>query len=97
MKIRSGFVSNSSSSSFVVSKAALSETQLLMIRHHIEMAEFLTKLGISHGVYTDKHDEWQIEEKGEQVFGSTSMDNFDMGWLLDQIGVPAHAVFWGER
>ena len=38
MKIRSGFVSNSSSSSFIIKKERLSNLQKFAIENHIELA-----------------------------------------------------------
>jgi len=98
MKIRHGFVSNSSSSSFVISKAALSRMQLLMIVNHIQTAKFLSDLGVAIGDFdleVDPGDQWSISEDGDDISGETCMDNFDMKWLLEQIGVPAHAITWG--
>ncbi len=39
MKIRAGFVSNSSSSSFIIKKEDLSESQIVLIKQHIEIAK----------------------------------------------------------
>ena len=90
MKIRSGFVSNSSSSSFVVSKHYVSDYQLEQIQNHIEEAE---RLGMKF--YTDP---WSIEvdEKGGTISGSTNMDNFDMYDFLFKIGVPLDKVEFGD-
>lgn len=102
MKTRNGFVSNSSSSSFVVPLAALTAAQIAMIKDHIEFAQTLQKLDPENQElqwYADEGDEWKIEEgtneKGEKVLtGDTSMDNFDMQHFMGQIGVPAGLVEW---
>lgn len=96
MKTRHGFVSNSSSSSFVILKTALTEVQLLMIRNHIKTAKFLNGLDKPLEPLAFLDIEWEIAENDKQIIGKTSMDNFDMGWLLNQIGVPTHDIFWGE-
>lgn len=81
MKIRNGFVSNSSSSSFVVKKAYLSEHQLDMIRNHHEIAD---------------DDAWTITETDTTISGSTWMDNFSMFQHMKKIGVYMKYVQWGD-
>ena len=89
MKIRSGLVSNSSSSSFVIAKANISALQLEIIRYHGAFAR-QHLAGIIE--YTDEYDEWHITEDEDNVYGDTSMDNFDMEAFLAAIGVPPAAV-----
>jgi len=88
MKIRIGFVSNSSSSSFVVSLRKLSLEQLCKILNHQYWGE---KLGIEYA----KSDSWDITIRKGVLYGDTSMDNFDMETFLEKLGV-TEAV-WGER
>ena len=45
MKIRLGFVSNSSSCSFTISKKGLTDEQISQIKGHIKVAKKLAKLG----------------------------------------------------
>jgi hypothetical protein len=82
MKTRTGFVSNSSSSSFIIDKKHLTTQQIELIKNH----------SASEGC----DDPWDVEEKGEYVVGSTWMDNFDMEKYLREIGVPMDKVEWGE-
>lgn len=87
MKCRNGFVSNSSSSSYIIKKQGLTEDQLEKIRNHVDYYELLDG-------YQDcdwlqhKSDEWTIEETEEEIRCHTIIDNFDMANLLWAIGVP---------
>ncbi len=80
MRIRSGFVSNSSSSSFVVALCNISQNQLHKIWHHDIYGE---KLGIPYA----REGYWNIVTGKGIVRGFTLMDNFDMGDFLEKIGV----------
>jgi hypothetical protein len=79
MKIRSNFVSNSSSCSFTISKAFLTPLQILLIENHSEVGEWL---GISY-----PEDAWSVTDEGDYLELYTSMDNFDMDRFLELIGV----------
>lgn len=95
MKVRNGFVSNSSSSSFVIPKKYLSEVALEKLHKHIEEAE-------KHNVYydfgcVDDLDSWSITENEDYVMGYTHMDNFDMGeFLIKYLNVPAEVIKWDD-
>lgn len=79
MKTRNGFVSNSSSSSFVISKHFISAYQLEQIRNHVEVAK---EMGLDYS-----EEGWSISENEHEVKGYTFMDNFDMTEFLEKIGV----------
>lgn len=97
MKIRAGFVSNSSSSSFMIPLSALSAVQVQQIQNHIEVSREMKM-----GLYTGGPDEefpglpadWDIEVKTHALEGYTTMDNFDMGTFLKNIGVDEENVHW---
>ena len=91
MKTRAGFVSNSSSSSFIVSLDDVSSRQLELIKnHHLVMGD---EYGIS---VWDSHDEWDITVTRNHVKGTTMMDNFDMERYLKAIGISGDVVEWSD-
>ena len=72
MKTRNGFVSNSSSSSFIVSKSKLTDEEVLKI--------------MAYDAYSQKCDEdgnykdsWSFNSNGDKLTGWTPMDNGDFG------------------
>ena len=87
MKIRTGFVSNSSSSSFLILKRDLTEQQIIQIRDHATLVIGMIDLG-----NTDQP--WNIEEDDLIIEGATVMDNFDMRQYLDRIGVASQHIRW---
>ena len=85
MKTRIGFVSNSSSSSFIIfNKHLLSEEQLNAIHNHIQ---FVKENEINDRFYCDEDDAWNIAEMDHVIKGSTFMDNFDMRELFDILDI----------
>jgi len=89
MKTRLGFVSNSSSSSFIISKQFLNEWQIDAIKNHTTNLYF-KRSGC------DKYDAWNINEDELFVYGSTGMDNFDMREFLSMIGVDDRIIKWDD-
>ena len=82
VKIRSGFVSNSSSSSFVIKLEHLLPHQIVAILRHKYSPEC--------------SDPWDIgiSTKTGEVWGHTSMDNFDMDMYLDKLEVRPSDIDW---
>lgn len=83
VKVRNGFVSNSSSASFVIAKKHLSPCQICAIKNYIDVGKELNML------YPGG---WFIEDTDTHIRGSTDMDNFDMFHLLREIGVPNDVI-----
>lgn len=90
MKIRYDFVTNSSSSSFLISKKHLDNDQIEAIRNH-------HALGTKMGLVTSTLDfPWHITENDAFITGSTDMDNFDMAEFLEKIDVNMSKVDWSD-
>lgn len=88
MKIRTDFVTNSSSSSFIIAKKNLDNDQLEAIRNHSYLAE---KLGLDSPECS-----WNIEENDKYITGYTIIDNFDMDEFLSIIEIDMNLVNWDE-
>lgn len=79
MKFRQGFVTNSSSSSYLISKSGLSDVQIDAIRRN---SEYGIALGLKWA-----EDGWYVEENEQYIVCSTSMDNYYISELFEKIGV----------
>jgi hypothetical protein len=77
MKIRNGFVSNSSSSSFVIKKAGLTEGQIDAIRRHGEYSKIVDKHFRSLAKDLDKagFDLFDLDYRLSDLLNDTSKEN----------------------
>lgn len=95
MKKRLGFVTNSSSSSFVIQLSDLTKEQISTILNPYDKS-------IELGLYREEDDifsmmycsprSWSIVVKDDELVGYTFMDNFDFPALLEAIGVDISKV-----
>lgn len=93
MKERIGFVSNSSSSSFIICRAKLSLDQIEKIQNHIDYYnEYFAELP-GHYQQT-KADSWSITVNEESVYGYVFMDNFPMDEFFERVGIADEDVEW---
>lgn len=92
MKIRFGFVANSSSCSFSLVKKMLSPLQIDIIKNHIKYALLFGY--DNHGYGVDEYQDWNIKEFDDSIVCDTTMDNFDLSdFLIEVIKVPESAFF----
>jgi len=77
MKIRNGFVSNSSSASFVIDRKYVNQDMLNKICDHEDVAE---------------GEEWTVVTNDKEIICTTYMDNFDLLEYVRKIGVPEEAI-----
>ncbi len=87
MKIRNGFVSNSSSSSFIIQLNKMTDKQKAMIYDHIKIGmEIDEKLKLEgKEPFYEYYEEWGIKEDDFVLWCYTSMNNFDLESFVQKV------------
>lgn len=99
MKIRNGFVSNSSSASFMVKLKDITHEQLHQIVDHSEVSQEIAKNDAEYASEQDD-DGWEtvhISYEYGNLMCFTMMDNFDMRLFLGKIGVDLSKVKFDDQ
>ena len=86
MKIRYGYVGNSSSCSFIIDKTLLTQYQIESILNHEEVGKEKKLEYYNEG--------WRIWDLEDKLVGETGMDNFDMEQLCEILEIPKNAIKW---
>ena len=87
MKIRNGFVSNSSASSFIIPLDKITDEQKQMIYNHITIGQEIDKKLKSEGKepFYEYYEDWNIKEDDFSIWCSTSMNNFDLETFVRKV------------
>ena len=97
MKKRLSFVTNSSSSSFIVSKKLLTHKQILHILNPYPLARKNKHIFDTGGNLKRHIDDWELVEKDDKICGFTLMENFEFNKFLDLIGVKKEQITYKKN
>ena len=83
MKIRKSFVTNSSSSSFVINLSELTPYTTEDIKNpKLVEDQLIPTCDMTREEYMEEADRWDIREEDGKLYGYTTMDNFDYSQLF---------------
>ena len=103
MKRREGFVSNSSSASFVIKKKNITDRQVEQIKNYQKEAWDIGEYdkiiknpdhSMIDGEFGYIDEFWEIRETTKEIEGHTYMDNFDFYKYLVAIGIKNEYIKW---
>ena len=93
MKIRTGFISNSSSCSFSIMRDGVSVQQYDHLINHIAFSK-LKKWHNDNYYDYNEHDAWNIVLEDNVIKCQTLMDNFNLrDYIVEVLKVPQEAIF----
>jgi hypothetical protein len=84
VKKRSGFVSNSSSSSFVVYKQRLNEEQRKIVNNYTLLVPLLYNSNVEDLGFISCVKDWHVVDLHDRYEFNTCMDNFDLAGFFRQ-------------
>lgn len=83
MKIRKSFVTNSSSSSFVINLSELTPYTIEVFKNpKLVEDQLIPTCDMTREEYMEEADRWDIREEDGKLYGYTTMDNFDYSQLF---------------
>lgn len=102
MKIRFGFVSNSSSSSFTLAKSKMTKKQINAVVNHIGFWKNIKDKKVKNLIYSWPSDclppdQWDIVDGDDTLVVSTNMDNFNMYSFFKYIKLGMDAIVAEDR
>ena len=83
MKMRKSFVTNSSSSSFVINLSELTPYTTEVFKNpKLVEDQLIPTCDMTREEYMEEADRWDIREEDGKLYGYTTMDNFDYSQLF---------------
>lgn len=86
MKVRNGFVTNSSSSSFVIRRCRENKLLEELVINYKDVYPLLD-LGDKYGYDNFGYSAWDIDVSDEYITCNTPMDNFDLRSFAEDLGL----------